>query len=180
MSFFKLQIKLLLALTLLSFPSLRASNGDLSNILQSSKRLSGNVKTTEGEPLPGVTIMVTGVKLGTVTDSNGNFSLEVPSNAESLQFSFIGMKTQIVPIGTKIRFDIILEEESIELEEIVAVGYGVQRKESIVGSISQVGEEDLQKVGNVPDLRTSLTGQIPGLTTITSSGEPGGVRRSGS
>nr|WP_298646152.1 TonB-dependent receptor [uncultured Proteiniphilum sp.] len=181
MSFFKSLIKFIfLVLTVLSFAGLHANNGDLPSVLQNTELLTGNVKTNDGDPLPGVTVLVTGTTIGTVTDSNGNFSFRVPSNSESLQFSFIGMKTKIISIGTKKRFDIILEDEAIALEEVVAVGYGVQKKESIVGSISQVKEEDLQKVGNVPDLRSSLTGQIPGLTTITSSGEPGGVRRAGS
>lgn len=138
------------------------------------------IEAETGEPIIGATIQVKGTGHGTVTDNNGNFTLTIPQGAKVLIVSYIGMKTQEIDIENKTRIDITMEEESITLQEVVAVGYGVQKKESIVGSISQVKDEDLQKVGNVPDLRTALTGQLPGLTTITSSGEPGGVRRDGS
>lgn len=180
MNFYRTIIKLFFILTILSSPNLYANLGEIYSITQDTKILRGIVKTSDGEPLPGVTITATGTKFGTTTDVDGNFAISVPSSVVSLHFSFIGMKSVDITIGSRSKFEIIMEEESIYLTEFVAVGYGVQKKESIVGSISQVGDEDLQKVGNVPDLKSSLTGQIPGLTTITSSGEPGGVRRSGS
>jgi TonB-linked SusC/RagA family outer membrane protein len=144
------------------------------------KEITGKVTDASGEPLPGVTIIVKGTTQGTVTNVDGEFSFRIPLEAKILQFSFVGMEMQEVPIGERTTFSIVLEEATIGLEEVIAVGYGIQKKESVVGSISQVDNEDLRASGNVPDIRQALTGQIPGITTITSSGEPGGVRSGGS
>lgn len=146
-------------------------------VAEQKKIISGIVKDRNGTAIPGVSVIVKGKTIGTVTDGDGKFNLSVPNDAKILVFSFVGMKTQEMPIeGTSV-FDIMLTEETFGLAEVVAVGYGVQKKESIVGAITQATNEDLKSSGNVVDLKQVLTGKLAGVTTITSSGEPGGVGR---
>jgi len=150
---------------------------DLKTVIEQpqQREIKGKVTDNAGDPLPGATVMIKGTTIGTVTDADGNFSLRIPSNAQTLQISFVGMKTQEVSIDNRTTFNVTLEEESVALEEVVAVGYGIQKKESIVGSIVHATGEDLQRTGHVTDFKQALTGQLPGVVTLTSSGEPGGV-----
>ena len=157
------------------FYSFSANEIHEKDILQNTRVITGNVKDPTGEPLPGASVVLTGTTQGTTTDIDGNFSLRVPNDARSLQISFIGMKTQEVNIVGRNAVSVVLEDESIALQEVVAVGYGVQKKETVVGSVAQATEEDLKKIGNVTDLRQALSGQLPGIVSLTSSGEPGGV-----
>lgn len=141
------------------------------------KTVTGNITDKEGMPLPGVSVVVKGTTVGTVTNIDGNFSIpNVGANA-ILQFSFVGMKTQEIAVGEKISLNVVMEDQSIGLEEVVAVGYGVQKKESVVGSIVQASNEDLKRTANTSDLRQALVGQLPGVVALTVSGEPGGILR---
>ena len=140
-----------------------------------NKDLTGSVKDTNGEPIPGVAIILKNTTIGTVTDMDGNFTFQVPVDAQILVFSFMGYQTLEIPIKDQTSFSVILEESTVGVDEVVIVGYGVQKKESIVGAISQTTNEQLKQTGNVSDLKQALTGQLPGVTTITSSGEPGGT-----
>jgi hypothetical protein len=118
----------------------------LSNQMSAQQRsIQGEVVDSESNPLPGVTIVVKGTTIGTVTDSDGNFSLQVPPDSETLVFSFVGMKTQEIPIEGKTNFSITMEQESIGIEEVVAVGYGSQRKVDVTGAIDVVESETLSK-----------------------------------
>ena len=137
--------------------------------------ISGKVTDSKGDPLPGAAVIIKGTTIGTITNVNGEFVLNAPIDSKVLVFSFVGYKTQETPIGNKTIFNITLEEQTMGLEEVVAVGYGVQKKESIVGSIVQATNEQLKQTGNVTDLKQALTGQLPGVTTVVSSGEPGGT-----
>ena len=170
-----LKLKLLLSFLLLAlmFPAVNALAADGEQ--QQQREITGNVTDQQGLPLPGVTVIVKGTSIGTVTNMDGDFSLRVPADAEALQFSFVGMRTQEIALAGRTSFSIIMEEETIGLEEVVAVGYGVQKKESIVGSIGQASNEELRRSGNSSDLTESLVGQIPGMVALTSSGEPGGI-----
>ena len=141
------------------------------------KQLKGKVTDSKGEAIPGTTVLVKGTQVGTIADFDGNFTIDVPLDAKILQFSFVGMKPLELPIGSKTAFNVTLEEQTVGLEEVVAVGYGVQKKESIVGAITQTTNEQLKRTGNVTDLKQALTGQLPGVVTVTSSGEPGGTGR---
>lgn len=141
------------------------------------KELSGTVKDVKGMPLPGTTVIAKGTTVGTITDADGKFTLNIPVDAKILTFSFVGMVTQEITIGNQTNLIIALKETTVDVGEVVVVGYGVQKKQSVVGSISQVTNEQLKRSGNVTDLKQALTGQLPGLVTITSSGEPGGTGR---
>ena len=136
------------------------------------KSISGKVLDKSGRPLPGVTVVVKGTAIGTVTDNEGNFSLSVPSNAGTLQFSFVGMKTQEIPIGNQTNFSVSMEEEAIGLEEVVAVGYGVQKKATLSGSVTNVEGEELVK-SPVTNVSQTMAGRLPGLVAISNTGEPG-------
>jgi TonB-linked SusC/RagA family outer membrane protein len=140
------------------------------------RSLSGKVIGEDHLPIPGVSVFVKGTAKGTVTDSNGKFSLSIPEDTKVLVFSFVGYRTQEIAIEGQAVFNVVMKESVVGLDEIVVVGYGEQKKESIVGAISQTTNEQLQQSGHGTDLKQALTGQLPGLVTITSSGEPGGTR----
>lgn len=144
-------------------------------VTHAQKTVSGKVTDEGGVSLPGVSIVIKGTSSGTVSDVNGNFSLPNVSSSATLVFSFVGMRNQEIVVGDKNVINVMLAEQSIGLGEVVAVGYGVQKKESVVGSIVQATNEQLKRTGNVTDLRQALVGQLPGVVALTNSGEPGGI-----
>lgn len=143
------------------------------------RRIQGTVYDESGEGLPGVSVLVKGTQTGTITDINGAFSIVVPNQESVLVFSFVGYITQEITVGNQSNITLDLEVDQKILEEVVVVGFGTQKKQSVVGAIVQTTNEDLRRTGNVTDLKQALTGQLPGLTTITSSGEPGGTLTGG-
>lgn len=147
-------------------------NTAIERQLQQRKTITGIVTDSDRIPLPGATILEKGTTNGTVTNIDGEFSLSVSNNADSLQFSFVGMKTLNLEIGTRSVFNVALEDESVELEEFVAIGYGSQRKVSVIGSISSIKTSELQ-VGGVSSVSNVLAGRVAGLIGIQRSGEPG-------
>ncbi|MFP4366926.1 MAG: SusC/RagA family TonB-linked outer membrane protein, partial [Bacteroidales bacterium] len=173
-SFKRVRLLFLLVLATMAV-SVVSVKGEVPGEYSQEREITGTVRDEGGVPLPGVTVMVKDQNIGTVTDVSGNFSLNVPADAEFLQFSFVGMRLTEVSIEGVNTVNVTMEEELAEIEEVVAVGYGIQRRESVVGSIAQVTDEQLQSTGNVTDLRQALGGQLPGIVTLTSSGEPGGV-----
>ena len=139
---------------------------------QDVKQITGTVKDAKDSSLPGVTIVIKGTAQGTVTDSNGNYLLNNVSSDATLVFSFVGMQTKEVPVGNQTRINISLEEETIGLEEVVAVGYGVQRKVSITNAVSSIDSEQLS-TRNSTNINQALQGKLPGLTIIDRGGAPG-------
>ncbi|MDD4190989.1 MAG: TonB-dependent receptor [Mangrovibacterium sp.] len=137
------------------------------------KMLSGSVTDSKGEPIPGVSVVIKGTTTGTVTGIDGKFTLSVPDDAKVLSFSFVGFITQEVPIGAQTSFKIVLKEATVGVEEVVIIGYGEQKKETLVGAVANVKADELEKTGAMANLGQALTGQLAGLTTILSSGEPG-------
>lgn len=136
------------------------------------KPVSGKVTDSSGASLPGVSVVVKGTTNGTITDANGNYSLpNVPVNA-TLQFSFVGMITQEIPVEGKTSINISLVEETVGIEEVVAVGYGTQRKGNLTGSISNVKSEKLT-IAPIASTTNALGGQLPGLVVKQTSGQPG-------
>jgi TonB-linked SusC/RagA family outer membrane protein len=123
------------------------------------------------EPIPGVSIQVIGTDRGTVTDIDGNYNLNVAEDA-SLRFSFIGYKTQEVPVNGRSAINIQLEEDIEALEEVVVVGYGAIKKSDLTGSISKVKSEEMIKAP-AADPMQSLQGKVAGLQVLNSSGQPG-------
>ena len=138
---------------------------------QAGKKAAGNVKDLKGLPIPGVSVFIKGTSTGITTDSDGKFSLNIPSDAKILVFSFVGMKTQEVAIGNKASFSILMEDVTIGLGEIVAVGYGTQRKKDLTGSVAVIKTNDLRSLP-VPSISDALQGRAAGVQVIT-SGTPG-------
>ncbi len=127
--------------------TISASTGPIENEFaqtqQSKKKITGTVNDQSG-PLIGVTVSVDGTTNGTMTDDNGNFILsDVPEGAK-LKISYVGYKTQIISIGGQATFDITLEEENQQLDEVIVVGYGTQKKSDYTGAVSAVGEKELR------------------------------------
>lgn len=137
---------------------------------QQKKPVNGVVVGTDGKPLPGVTVLVPGTTTGTVTNAEGEFRLEIPVNAETLQFSFVGLKSQEVPVADKTQFYVTMEEESIGIEEVVAIGYGTMKKSDLTGAASVVEAKDMKR-GVQSSPVEMLQGKVPGLN-ITKSGDP--------
>jgi len=128
-----------------------------------------------GESLPGVHIVIEGTTVGTVSDLSGRFSINVPDEKAVLSFSFVGYTKKSVIVGNQRYLNIGIESSTTQIEEVVFVGYGSQKKESIVGAISQTTGEVLLQGKQGGDLGNALTGALPGLITIKYSGIPGGA-----
>ena len=140
--------------------------------MQQQKSISGKVSDSSGGGLPGVSVVVKGTTTGNITDFDGNYTLpNVPANA-ILQFSFVGMKMQEIFVGNKTSINVKLEDETIGLEEVVAVGYGVQKKSSLTGSISQVKSQDMSN-RTITSAEQALQGKTSGVQLVTTSGKPG-------
>lgn len=133
--------------------------------------ITGIVKDSDGVPLPGANVMEKNTNNGTVTDFDGNFSIKVSSQNSILVFSYIGLKSSELTVGTQTQFDIQLESDPQSLDEVVMVGYGTQKKISVVGAQSTIRTEELQQP--VANLGTMLAGRIAGLTGVQRSGLPG-------
>ncbi|MFA6946836.1 MAG: SusC/RagA family TonB-linked outer membrane protein, partial [Pedobacter sp.] len=134
--------------------------------------ITGTVKDSSGETLPGVSVMAKGTSVGATTNASGNFSIAVPVGASTLVFSFIGMQSQEVTISGRKVIDIALSENVTSLKEVVVVGYGTQSRETITTSISKLDNKVLE---NVPygNIASALQGTIPGLRVQHSTGQPG-------
>src|SRR5690554_5205251 len=134
--------------------------------------VTGLVTDTQGESLIGVTIQVQGTTQGTVTDFDGKYTLTgVPSDAR-LEVSYVGMQGQVINVNGRSVIDITLLDDSELLEEVVVVGYGIQKKASVTAAISTVDTKEL-KQSSAANLSTALAGRLPGLTAIQTSGQPG-------
>jgi len=140
--------------------------------LQQGIVVTGTVADKSG-PLIGVSIAIKGTTQGTVTDIDGNFTITVPDKESVLQFFFVGYTTQEIVVGDQKILNLTMFENTMALEEFVVVGYGTQKKQSVVGAISQVKSEELMRTGGVTSVSNALTGLVPGLTTLDYSGKPG-------
>ena len=134
--------------------------------------ITGVITDPDGEPLPGATVKMKGSTQGTVTDSNGNYSLSVPDANATLVFSYIGYATQEIQVGNQRVINVKLQEDTHQIEEVVVVGYGVQRVATMTGSVSQI-KTDKVTVAPIANVTNLLAGQLPGLITKQISGVPG-------
>jgi len=144
----------------------------ISLVGYAQQMVSGVVTDVAGTSLPGVTVMVKGTTVGTVTDMEGNYSLELPSNSTTLVFSFIGMETKEVEINNQSVINVQLASSVTELDEVVAVGYGTVRKSDLTGSVSVVKSEELEQSQSI-DAMQALQGRMSGVNISSESGEPG-------
>ena len=136
--------------------------------------IKGTVSDKDGNLLPGVSVLQKGTTNGVGTDFDGNFSINLTLGQKILVFSYLGFETLEVPIINKKNINIILNESSETLNEIIIVGYGTQKKESVVGAISQIKGEDLmERTSGIANMEEALQGNLPGVTAIQGSGVPG-------
>lgn len=137
--------------------------------------ISGKIIDTSAKPIPGATIIVKGTSRGTTSDVDGNFSIDNIAPNATLVFSFIGMKTQEVEVNGRSNIEVVMLDDVIGLDEIVAVGYGTMKKVDLTGSVSAYQGDDLLKRKSSALLTNSLQGAMPGVTVTRSSGKPGSV-----
>lgn len=149
------------------------SSADLSVGGQQIQEISGIVTDANGQSLPGVTVVVKGTTNGTITDFRGNFSIPNVSSDATLIFSFVGLRTQEIAVAGKTAINVVMEEDAIGIEEVVAIGYGVQKKSDVTGALVSVSAEELtsRPVNNAFE---ALQGRAAGVD-ITSNERPGEV-----
>lgn len=166
---FKL-VMLLLCITAYQVQASEGKNEDFKNEIQ-KRTITGVVKDATGMALPGANVLVKGTTNGVMTDFDGEFKLDIDAGAEILVVSYIGYDTQEVKIGDKSVFLILLNEDSEALKEVVVVGYGTQKKTSLVSSITTINPKEIK--GPTSNLTTMMAGRVSGMVAYQRSGEPG-------
>lgn len=139
---------------------------------QQQKLVTGKVTDQSGASLPGVSVVVKGTTTGVSSDNSGNFSLTLPANANIIVFSFIGKKTQEVKLDGKSALNVMMVEESIGLDEVVAVGYGTMKRSDLTGSLASISPKDL-KNHPMTDFAQVLQGRASGVSVTNTTGAPG-------
>lgn len=142
------------------------------NAMAQERMISGTVTGKDNEPLIGVTIIVKGTTAGTLTDSQGKYTLPIPMNSNILVFSFVGMDSREITLDSRTIYDIVLSENVVGLDDVVVVGYGTQKKKLVTGSTVQVKGAELTRLNTVSAL-DALQSQTPGVNIIPSNGQPG-------
>ena len=135
------------------------------------KTARGTVKDADGKPLAGVTVLVQGTSTGTMTGADGSWSLSVPDGAV-LEFSCLGMTTQTHPFRGQSRLDVTMAEDTLYLEDVVVVGYGTAKKETLTAAVSAIKGDELLKAPST-NVSQVLAGKLSGVSSVQESGEPG-------
>ena len=186
--FFALLLAFTCATSMFAEKSSNASNHAISNtkstasidgvnaVKQQLKKVSGVVTDATGEPVIGANIIVKETATGTITDIDGNYSIEVPQGA-ILQFTYIGYNSQEVTVGASDRIDVVLSEDTQTLDEVVVIGFGSQKKANLTGAVSSVKMEDLIGDRPITSAADALQGNVPGLL-VSSGGNQVGAGKS--
>lgn len=148
-----------------------ANTDSISGIEQTNGKLSGRVIDAKGEPIPGANISVKGTTIGTITDMDGNFSIDVNPN-QILTISFIGYETKTIPVSNQKTLNVVLQETVNQLDELVVVSYGTQKKRDLTGSVSKIDAGELESFP-VGQFAQKLQGQVAGVQINQSTGQPG-------
>jgi TonB-linked SusC/RagA family outer membrane protein len=144
------------------------------NLLMAQQRtVSGTVKDANGEPVIGATVLVKGTNIGTITDVNGKFQIKVPTSANCIfTVSYVGMKSKEILVGSNVSvINIVMEEASKELEDVVVIGYGTARKVDLTGAVASISAKALKDLP-VASTAQALTGRLPGVNVTTTEGSP--------
>lgn len=152
-----------------------ASQGSKAqNKSQSSKeiKISGVVSDDKGNRVAGATVVVSGTAIGVLSGTDGQYVLTVPEGSE-ISVSFVGYATQKFRVGAASVYNVVIREEASDIDAVMVVGYGTQKKSTLIGAVTQTGNKELQRTGGVTNLAQTLTGNLPGLATLQSSGQPG-------
>jgi len=139
---------------------------------QQTKSITGTVTDDTNQALPGASVIVKGTTIGTITDMDGKFILKVPESSKTLVISFVGMVQQEIQIGTKTTFNVSLAQETVGLEEVVAVGYGTVRKKDLTGSVSSVSSEKLSERSSFSAAQ-AMQGKAAGVVVQQTNSAPG-------
>ncbi|UBM57472.1 TonB-dependent receptor [Marinilongibacter aquaticus] len=137
-----------------------------------AQAIQGTVSDASGMQIPGVNVTQKGTTNGVVTDASGHYQISVSEPKAMLVFSFVGYKTKEVQVGNNGQLDVQLEENNAMLDEVMVIGYGEQKKVNVIGSISQISNKEIAN-RPVTQLSQAITGQMPGVTVIQRSGQPG-------
>ncbi len=144
----------------------------VAGIMAQTRTVTGTVTSTdEGEPLPGATVVIQGTTRGIITNLDGEYSIEA-SSEDVLVFSFVGYQAQAIQVEDKTEINVALEPELLSMEEVVVVGYGVEKKSLVTGSITKVGSEEIEKA-NATRVEQAIQGKTAGVSIQQVSGQPG-------
>ena len=146
-----------------------------SSSISAQQKVTGNVTdAADGTPIPGVAVVVEGTTIGTLSDFDGNYSIEVPSGSNKLVFSMIGFANQIIAVGTSSTINVVLVTSNTAIDEVVVVGYGTQTRSKVTSSIAKV-DMKLLETGMRSNPAQALAGTVSGLRVVTATGRPGAV-----
>ena len=147
-----------------------------TGILYSQERtITGTITDKTGAPLLGVSVAIKGTTAGTITDVDGNYSLKIPGNDAVLVATYVGYADQQVTVGDRSVVNIVMEESITELDQVVVIGYGTQKKSDLTGSVASISSEDMQAVP-VARVDEALEGRAAGVNVVATSGMPGATR----
>jgi len=139
---------------------------------QAQTQIKGRVLDDQGKPLPGVSILVKGTSTSTTASNTGNFSISVPSASSVLVFTYIGFTSKEIPVRNQTEINVTLLPSAAELEQVVVVGYGTQRKEAVTGSVANLSGEKVREVP-APNIAQAIQGRIAGVNISQTSTKPG-------
>ena len=142
-------------------------------VAQNARMVQGVILDPQKHPVVGSTVQVKETNVSTTSDTEGKFSLSVPAGKRVLVISYVGKVTQEVTLGNQNSVSITLNDNATEMDAVVVVGYGRQKKESVVGAITQTTGKVLQRAGGVSNIGAALTGNVPGVITVQGTGMPG-------
>src|ERR1700692_1105786 len=141
--------------------------------LAQNKTITGTITDDKGDVLSGATVSVKNTSLNTLSNSFGVFTMSIPVNAKTMVVSYVGMKTQEIPIGKTDVFKVSLNAIADTLNDVVVIGYGTAKRANISSAISSISEKDIKNLP-VAGADQMIQGKIPGVTVTTNSGQPGG------
>ena len=149
----------------------------LTTLMAQTREITGKITSADdGGPLPGVSVAVKGTTLGTITDMNGMYRLKIPTDAKTLVFSFIGMETMELALGDQLVYNFQLKSQLVSVDEVVVVGYGVQKKREVTGAISQVKGDAIANLAT-PSFESQLAGRSAGVQITAATGVLGEAPR---
>lgn len=166
-----IKVCMLSGLAMLLFSASLMAAGTPNPIVAQQQQVQGTVVDKTGEPLIGVTVQVVGQQGGTVTDLDGHYSIKAAKGAQ-IKFSYIGFTEQVLKVAGA-QLDVTMSEDNQTLQEVVVVGYGVQKKESLTGAVAVVDAKAFQDKGTVSSPLQALQGAVPGVVITRNSGAPG-------
>jgi len=141
-------------------------------VQQNGRSITGTVSDASGT-LPGASIVIKGTNQGTMTDADGRFTITVPDKDAVLKFTFLGYNAQEIKVGDNNVINVTLSENAQAIEEVVVVGYGTQKKATLIGSVSQVKGDDIVKTGTVGSVSQAIQGMMPGVISVVTDSKPG-------